>query len=1590
MPTAPDDKLQALIDHCAFETAQACFRRLCPGSFERTDTPLENANPERFGAIRQFGELKFDKRSVLFAYTEVADALTERSARKDQFEAARAILKSQPATDAGIFIFRGASGAFRLSLISKIYKGSKAEFSHFRRYTYFVDPHASGHHTFIKQVGGCAFDSLEAIQEAFSVEAINKDFYKELSNWYFWAMKHVHFPTDDVGLNKKDLLADKQKVREHDAKNLIRLLTRLLFVWFIKQRDLVPHELFDPEAIARDYLEGFEPESRDTRYYKAILQNFFFAALNQTKDERGFRRQGSDHRDNTSMMRYQALLKEPKQLVAAVEAVTPFLNGGLFECLDFLHPTETGPRGGKKKIYEDGFSDREDNPLVVPDFLFFGGASTQDLSDDYGDTKRKKEPVQGLIHILNRYNFTIVENTPIEQEVALDPELLGKVFENLLASYNPETQTTARKQTGSFYTPRSIVDYMVDESLKAYLQQKVLQTFLSGPTTPVPQTFLSGPTTPVPQTFLSGPTTPVTQTFLSGPTNPKTPLPQLEITKSRRNLPHWKRDGAIYWVTFRMADSLPQTKLNTWKAERDAWEAMNPQPWDDHTWNEYNERFGEKLEQWLDAGMGSCALARPDVRDAVKSCLLKFDGQRLMVHSAVIMPNHVHALIEPLPVSECSQTGMSAPPSQTGMSAPPSQTGMSVPLSQTGMSVSRCYDLSKLLQGIKGASARAANKILGTTGKTFWLDESYDHIVRSEAQYHHYLRYIAANPVKAKLHKNEFWLQPPSTECSTDIPVCDNKNGNERNTDIPVCADKNDTDVPAHHAAPNSQTTQTGMSAPLSERIDRLFSYTEDTPQFSDEEKNLLIRAIDQCKILDPACGSGAFPMGILQKLVHILSKLDPDNAKWEQRQIDEAQNIEDTQERRDRIREIMNDFEDNDDDYGRKLYLIENCLYGVDIQSIATQVSKLRFFISLVVDQKIDRAKDNFGVRPLPNLETKFITADTLIAAEQPEAQAQLAELTEVQQLKNALQDVRHKIFSVQTTKAKQGHKETDARLREQIAAELKANGWPDETADRLAKWDPYKQNESADFFDPEWMFGLKGFDVVIGNPPYIQIQKFPKEQKDQWAAQNYATYAATADIYCLFYERGADLLNTGGQLAYITSNKWMRAGYGEKLRGYLADKVDTHSVLDFGMAQNFGAATTYTCITQFAKDTPRQQLRTCYASDDRAAMRDPGAYFQANAACQNELSALPWVILTPERHAIKKKVEAQGVPLAEWDIEINYGIKTGFNDAFYITTEQRDTFVAADPKCADYLVPLLRGRYVQRYSTSWDGTWMIATFPTLKLDFKDLPEPIQQHLQQYHDRLEPKPKDWKGTKWNGRKAGSYRWFETQDVIGYYKEFLKPKIIYPNMTKFLPFYYDRDDSFFGNQKCFIVTSEEPALGYLTGFLNSSLFKYSFRENFPELMGNTYELSKIFIDKIPIKKPTQAEAALFENLVPLVQFIKKSGADIPVCNPLSTTNTKTNTPTNTNTDRNVCATLIDACVMECYFRDHMAERDLLFQDDVAQALTGYHPDAPEAKQLRFIQTLHQRLTTAKIPERIQRIPAASPDLLGVILKEGKV
>ena len=255
------------------------------------------------------------------------------------------------------------------------------------------------------------------------------------------------------------------------------------------------------------------------------------------------------------------------------------------------------------------------------------------------------------------------------------------------------------------------------------------------------------------------------------------------------------------------------------------------------------------------------------------------------------------------------------------------------------------------------------------------------------------------------------------------------------------------------------------------------------------------MRAISELKILDPAVGSGAFPMGVLHKLTLALRRLDPDNTRWAQLQKEraiqraaEAFDTKDRQTRDEELKEISRIFENYSGDFGRKLYLIQNSIFGLDIQSIACQIAKLRFFISLAIEQEPDRTADNFGIKPLPNLETRFIAANTLIGLEGERTLTS----PKAKDLEMELGDNRERHFHATTRPQKLACKRADKKLRRALATELKHIGMPPDDANKVAAWDPYDQNASADWFDPEWMFGIvDGFDVVVGNPPYVRQEK-------------------------------------------------------------------------------------------------------------------------------------------------------------------------------------------------------------------------------------------------------------------------------------------------------------------------------------------------------------------------------------------------------------------------------------------------------------------------------------------------------------------
>ena len=767
------------------------------------------------------------------------------------------------------------------------------------------------------------FDGLLAAWlAALDTEELNRRFYRDLFGWFNRAVQEATFPTDEA----RSL---------HAEEHVIRLITRLLFVWFIKEKRLIADALFIEARIAK-LLKDYDQDAGDS-YYRTVLQNLFFATLNTEIDKRGFsKKKNVTHRD-FSRYRFKREMRDPDALVRLFSQ-TPFINGGLFDCLD----SEESTTSGGWRV--DCFSDVHYHKLSLPNSLFF--------DDD------------GLITLFNRYKFTVEENTPAEQEVALDPELLGKVFENLLAAYNPETRETARKQTGSYYTPRPVVDYMVDEALVEALAQ-------------------------------------------------------------------------------------------------------------------------------------ACSPRDDDVG--------------------------------------------------------------------------------------------------------FWQDR---------------LRYL----------------------------------------------------------------------------LDYEDAFNDANELFEEVEAERLVQAIAELKVLDPAVGSGAFPMGVLHKLTLALRRIDPDNAHWEKLQkeralakADAAFDAQDQQEREAELKEISETFEHyRDSDFGRKLYLIQNSIFGVDIQPIAAQIAKLRFFISLAIEQEPDANAPNFGIKPLPNLETRFIAANTLMqlkTADQLDLFRQ-----QIEALKTKLAENRERHFHATTRRKKLECRDEDKKLRRALADELKAAGLPEDDAKKITQWDPYDQNAEADWFDSEYMFGVAdGFDVVIGNPPYVRQEKIGRHKSFLLALY---TDAATArsDLYCYFYARGLQLLRDGGMHVFVCSNSWLDVGYGAKLQEHLLKDAHVQAIYESAVERQFSTADINTIISVIRKTTADDDDTTRFVhllESFEAAVAEGGqrrkivksrAELREAGTDGRKFIGDKWggkYLRAPDiYHAILNKCADKLVRLGDI-ATVKRGITTGANDFFYLTPE-------------------------------------------------------------------------------------------------------------------------------------------------------------------------------------------------------------------------------------------------------------------------------------------------------------------------------
>lgn len=542
-----------------------------------------------------------------------------------------------------------------------------------------------------------------------------------------------------------------------------------------------------------------------------------------------------------------------------------------------------------------------------------------------------------------------------------------------------------------------------------------------------------------------------------------------------------------------------------------------------------------------------------------------------------------------------------------------------------------------------------------------------------------------------------------------------------------------------------------------------------------------------------------------------------------------------------------------------------------MDKQAIAVQISKLRFFISLLVDQKVVPHEKNFGLRPLPNLETKFVAADSLIGIHKG-GQADFS-TPKVIELKKELSKARKDYFTIRNREQKNKNRDHQAELRKSIIQEISRTGFDSELTLKLAEWNPFDQNASASFFDLEWMFGINtGFDIVIGNPPYVQIQKFSgKKEQNDWLNQKYQTYNRMGDIYCLFYEKGWQILRQKGILAFITSNKWMRAGYGESIRNFFATQTNPLLLIDFGGLQVFESATVDTNILIFRKEENRNQTRACTFAKDFDLTTGLTAYVKAKAYTKAGFTAESWIIGNETQDRIKQKIEAKGTPLKDWDIQIYRGITTGLNEAFIIDTATKDRLCAEDPRSAEILKPILRGKDIKKWKAQWAGLWVIdahngvksAGIPRIDVP-KDYPA-VYKHLSQFLPQIEKRQDQ--GDHWTNLRN-----------CAYWQEFEKPKIIYIEIMTdneaegypFPSFCYDEEGKYYLLNTSYMINGNPEDLAYILEVLNSKFGRILLKNYVSQLQERQFRMLGQFITQIPIPKK-QVHVEIYTHIVELAQ-----------------------------------------------------------------------------------------------------------------------
>ena len=624
-------------------------------------------------------------------------------------------------------------------------------------------------------------------------------------------------------------------------------------------------------------------------------------------------------------------------------------------------------------------------------------------------------------------------------------------------------------------------------------------------------------------------------------------------------------------------------------------------------------------------------------------------------------------------------------------------------------------------------------------------------------------------------------------------------------------------------------------------KIEKLFAPGHSDNPFDKNESQKVRNVLKDITILDPACGSGAFPMGVLLRLME--------------------------------LHQIVGHGHKNN--YDLKNEILSRNIFGVDIMPMAIEIARLRAWLSLVMeaDYKPNDPKNNFGIAALPNLDFKFVCANSLIDSGYDDFLKHVHHNATLYRLDGEIQrleQLRDNYFDPRGDKQKKAQLQQEFnQTKNYIKTEfisLRKTWNLEDFLNKVDDWNPFDDSHPSTFFSPAWMFGNReGFDVVIGNPPYVQMQKENGKLANELKDAGYATFERTGDVYAIFYELGFKVLKHNGVHVFITSSQWLKANYGKSLRKLFLSKNPIKLIaLGPGM---FESAVVDTNILIAKNATNENQLEGSVINKPEQINNLKGLTFQPMPYVTVE----NWAILNDGNQSINQKIKAKGKPLSEWEIEINFGIKTGYNEAFIINETKRNELIKEDAKSSEIVRPVLRGREIEKYYTEWDGGYLVSTFPTLHIDISKY-KAVKKYLEGYMPKINQTGETFinkEGKLENTRKKTSHKWFETQDPIGYYEELSKEKIIWKRIGSQLRFSYSDSEIYCLDSTC-IATGEK--IKYLTALLNSKLCNYQLFESAPKTGMGDLIISVQALEPLLVYYPNEDEEKKVVDLLDQILF----------------------------------------------------------------------------------------------------------------------